>query len=54
MSQDPNQPPQTSSDAPPPPKPQPEQLGDEVLDQVSGGAKRRTGDEDLEELEVER
>jgi len=54
MPQDPKQQPQTSSDAPPPPTPQPEQLSDETLDQVSGGAKRRTGDEDLEDLEVER
>jgi hypothetical protein len=54
MPQDPKQQPQTPSDAPPPPKPQPEPLSDEALDQVSGGAKRRGGDDDLEDLEVER
>lgn len=31
-----------------------DELEDKALDNVSGGVRRRTGDEDLEDLEVER
>jgi hypothetical protein len=54
MPQDPKQQPQKTSDAPPPETPRPDELTDETLEKVSGGVKRRTGDEDLEDLEVER
>jgi hypothetical protein len=54
MPQDPKPQPQNPTDAPPPARPQPDELNDETLDKVSGGAMRRTGDEDLEDLEVER
>ena len=54
MPQDPKQPAQNTTDAPPPAKPQPDELNDETLGKVSGGAKRRGGDDDLEDLEVER
>lgn len=54
MPQDPKQAtPDTSKNAPTA-EPQPDELSDETLDKVSGGARRRTGDEDLEDLEVER
>ncbi len=53
-SQDPKPPVADQSKTTPPEAPRPNELSDEDLDKVSGGARRRTGDEDLEDLEVER
>lgn len=53
-SQDPKQPIQEKSTTTPPDAPRPNELSDDDLDKVSGGAARRTGDEDLDDLEVER
>jgi hypothetical protein len=37
-----------------PPAATPDELNDEKLDKVSGGVLRRGGDDDLDDLEVER
>ena len=52
--QDPQQPIEDTSSTTQPEASQPRELSDDDLDKVSGGAMRRGGDDDLDDLEVER